>query len=68
MRVIAQADRAGHHRFRAEIRSGDTVLVAEEATHYMSPEGERVSRQLRTAPSIILMLTHYSRRAMKDVG
>ena len=45
MRVIAQADRAGHHRFRAEIRSGDTVLVAEEATHYMSPEGERVSRR-----------------------
>ena len=45
VRVIAQADRPGHHRFRAEIRSGDTVLVAEEATHYMSPEGERVSRR-----------------------
>lgn len=45
VKVIAQADRPGHHRFRAEIRSGDTVLVAEEATHYMSPEGERVSRR-----------------------
>ena len=45
VRVIAQADRPGHHRFRAEIRSGDTVLVAEEATHYMSPDGERVSRR-----------------------
>ena len=45
LRVIAQADRPGHHRFRTEIRSGDTVLVAEEATHYMSPEGERVSRR-----------------------
>ncbi len=45
VRVIAKADRPGHHRFRAEIRSGDTVLVAEEATHYMSPEGERVSRR-----------------------
>jgi hypothetical protein len=45
MRVVAQADRAGHHRFRAEVRSGDTVLVAEEATHYMSPTSERVSRR-----------------------
>ncbi len=45
MRVIAQADRAGHHRFRTEVRSGDTVLVAEEATHYMSPKSDRVSRR-----------------------
>lgn len=45
IKVIAQADRPGHHRFRTEIRSGDTVLVAEEATHYMSPKGERVSRR-----------------------
>ncbi len=44
LRVIARAERAGHHRFRSEVRSGDTVLVAEEATHYMSPRGERVSR------------------------
>jgi hypothetical protein len=45
MRVVAQAERAGHHRFRTEVRSGDTVLVAEEATHYMSPTSERVSRR-----------------------
>lgn len=45
LRVIAQAERAGHHRFRTEVRSGDTVLVAEEATHYMSPKSERVSRR-----------------------
>lgn len=45
MRVIAKAESAGHHRFRTEIRSGDTVLVAEEATHYMSPTSDRVSRR-----------------------
>jgi hypothetical protein len=44
LKVIAEADQAGHHRFRSEIRSGDTVLVAEEATHYMSQRSERVSR------------------------
>jgi hypothetical protein len=45
LKVTAQADRAGHHRFRTEVRSGDTVLVAEEATHFMSPKGDRVSRR-----------------------
>jgi uncharacterized repeat protein (TIGR01451 family) len=45
LRVIAKAETAGHHRFRTEVRSGDTVLVAEEATHYMSPTSERVSRR-----------------------
>jgi hypothetical protein len=45
LRVIAQATQAGHHRFRTEVRSGDTVLVAEEATHYMSPQSDRVSRR-----------------------
>ncbi|MFK8112922.1 MAG: hypothetical protein AB8B91_12005 [Rubripirellula sp.] len=45
LRVVAQAERAGHHRFRTEVRSGDTVLVAEEATHYMSPQSDRVSRK-----------------------
>ncbi len=44
LRLAAKADRAGHHRFRTEIRSGDTVLVAEEATHYMSPQSDRISR------------------------
>ncbi|KAA5544356.1 hypothetical protein FYK55_08385 [Roseiconus nitratireducens] len=45
LRVIAEAETAGHHRFRTEIRSGETVLVAEEATHYMSKRVERVSRR-----------------------
>ncbi|MGB7324425.1 MAG: hypothetical protein WBD31_06105 [Rubripirellula sp.] len=45
MKIVAIADRAGHHRFRTEVRSGDTVLVAEEATHYMSPQSDRVSRR-----------------------
>ena len=44
LRIVAEADRAGHHRFRSEIRSGATVLVAEEATHFMDPKSERVSR------------------------
>jgi uncharacterized repeat protein (TIGR01451 family) len=51
MSIIAQADRAGHHRFRTEVRSGDTVLVAEEATHYMSPLSDRVSRRSTDAAS-----------------
>ncbi|MFG0263371.1 MAG: hypothetical protein ACF788_13340, partial [Novipirellula sp. JB048] len=45
LRVVAKADRAGHHRFRTEVRSGDTMLVAEEATHYMSSQSDRVSRR-----------------------
>ncbi len=52
LQVIAQAQKAGHHRFRTEVRSGDdnaeggdSVLVAEEATRYMSPTGDRVSRR-----------------------
>lgn len=45
LRVIAKAQRAGHHRFRSEIRSGDTVLVSEEATHFMASGGQRVSRR-----------------------
>lgn len=45
IKVMAEAEREGHHRFRTEIRSGETVLVAEEATHYMSKRTERVSRR-----------------------
>tara|TARA_R110002049_G_scaffold2750_4_gene21966 strand:- start:137522 stop:140776 length:3255 start_codon:yes stop_codon:yes gene_type:complete len=44
LRIVAEAQRAGHHRFRSEVRSGATVLVAEEATHYMNPKSDRVSR------------------------
>ena len=52
IRVIAQADQAGHHRFRTEIRSGETVLVAEEATHYMDKRSERVSRRSVSSSSL----------------
>ena len=45
IRVIAEAEREGHHRFRTEIRSGETVLVSEEATQYLSKRSERVSRR-----------------------
>jgi hypothetical protein len=45
IRVIAEAESEGHHRFRTEIRSGETVLVAEEATQYLSKSGQRVSRR-----------------------
>lgn len=45
LRVIAKAEVAGHHRFRTEVSAGDTVLVAEEATHYMSSKADRVSRR-----------------------
>lgn len=51
LRVIAQAEKTGHHRFRAEVHSGDTMLVAEEATHYMSSQSDRVSRRSSGAGS-----------------
>lgn len=45
MTIVAQAETSGHHRFRTEVRSGDTVLVAEEATHYLSPRNDRITRR-----------------------
>lgn len=45
LKVIAKADRAGDHRFRAEVRYGDTSHVAEEATMYMEAPAERISRR-----------------------
>ncbi len=51
IRVIAKAETGGHHRFRTEVRSGDTMLVAEEATHYMSPQSDRVSRRSDEKPA-----------------
>lgn len=54
MTIVAQAHEAGHHRFRAEVRSGDTILVAEEATHYMATNRERISSRSEssTSPSL----------------
>lgn len=45
LKVIANANRAGDHRFRAEVRHGETSLVAEEATMFMSAPAERISRR-----------------------
>ncbi|MFG0265343.1 MAG: hypothetical protein ACF8AM_09345 [Rhodopirellula sp. JB055] len=45
MTIVAKAAEGGHHRFRTEVRSGDTILVAEEATHYMNARNERISRR-----------------------
>ncbi|MCO8123783.1 hypothetical protein NHH03_18710 [Stieleria sp. TO1_6] len=45
IRVIAEAESEGHHRFRTEIRSGETVLVSEEATQFLNKRSERVSRR-----------------------
>ncbi|WP_407652727.1 COG1361 family protein [Aporhodopirellula aestuarii] len=45
MTIVARAETGGHHRFRTEVRSGDTVLVAEEATHYLAPQNERITRR-----------------------
>jgi archaellum component FlaG (FlaF/FlaG flagellin family) len=44
LRIVARADKPGDHRFRAEVRSGETVLVAEEATVYVPARNERISR------------------------
>ncbi len=45
LKVIANANRPGDHRFRAEVRHGETSLVAEEATMFMSVPAERISRR-----------------------
>lgn len=44
LKIIAKADQAGDHRFRAEVRSGESVLVAEEATVFVEIRNERISR------------------------
>lgn len=44
LRIVAKADKPGDHRFRAEVRSGETVLVAEEATVFVPARTERISR------------------------
>lgn len=54
--IVAKAHEAGHHRFRAEVRSGDTTLVAEEATHYMATNRERISSRSETSAGPTLTL------------
>ncbi|QDT58295.1 Large cysteine-rich periplasmic protein OmcB [Stieleria bergensis] len=50
IKVIAKAETEGNHRFRTEIRSGETVLVAEEATRYLGSGQQRVSRRSSNSP------------------
>lgn len=45
VRIVAKAMQEGHHRFRAEVSCGETILVAEEATRYMSPVDDQISRR-----------------------
>jgi uncharacterized repeat protein (TIGR01451 family) len=45
LRVIAQASSEGLHRFRTEVSSADTVLVAEEATRYLNATTDQISRR-----------------------
>lgn len=45
LKVVAKAEKAGLHRFRTEIRSGETLLISEEATRYIELAGERVSQR-----------------------
>lgn len=44
LKIVAKADKPGDHRFRAEVRSGETVLVAEEATVFAGQNNQRISR------------------------
>ncbi len=50
LRVYAQASDGGVHRFRTEVTSGEIVLVAEEATKYISQSGDRVTRKSTDQP------------------
>lgn len=45
LKIIARADRAGTHRFRAEVRYGgqDTRLAAEESTYFFDPQAVRTA-------------------------
>ena len=51
LKVVARAEKAGHHRFRAEVQCGDTLLIAEEATRYLELVGQRISRRSDESPS-----------------
>lgn len=45
LQIEARANREGVHRFRAEVTSGDVVLVAEESTRYLQVADEQISRR-----------------------
>jgi uncharacterized repeat protein (TIGR01451 family) len=50
LRVYSKAASEGVHRFRTEVTSGEIILVAEEATKYISQSGERVTRKSNEVP------------------
>jgi hypothetical protein len=47
LKIIAKADKAGNHRFRAELTAGDpdTRLIAEESTYYFGEDATRTAAQ-----------------------
>ena len=53
LRIIARADKAGNHRFRAELTAGDpdTRLIAEESTYYFDEEPPRTAARPATEGS-----------------
>lgn len=50
LKIIAKADKAGNHRFRAELTAGDpdTRLIAEESTYYFGEDATRTAAQPAT--------------------
>jgi len=45
LKIVAKADKAGNHRFRAELVAGDpdTRLIAEESTYYFGEDAARTA-------------------------
>ncbi|MCA9119055.1 MAG: hypothetical protein H6822_17210 [Planctomycetaceae bacterium] len=51
LKIVAKADKAGNHRFRAELISGDpdTRLIAEESTYYFGEDAARTAARPEAA-------------------
>ncbi len=50
LKIVAKADKAGNHRFRAELTAGDpdTRLIAEESTYYFGEDAPRTAARSAT--------------------
>jgi uncharacterized repeat protein (TIGR01451 family) len=50
LKIVAKADKAGNHRFRAELTAGepDIHLIAEESTYYFGEEAPRTAARPTT--------------------
>ncbi|MDA1055430.1 MAG: hypothetical protein O3C40_33950 [Planctomycetota bacterium] len=50
LKIVAKADKAGNHRFRAELTAGDpdTRLIAEESTYFFGEEPPRTAARPST--------------------